>query len=113
MYIEFCKYVFSRFESLKYCVLKYENPKFVGVQQLQPCIPLKITVFSNLDTRTTFYYAHDKRCVILHWMTALKKKKKKKKKMWRKCESTRFIESKESCLVPCVDERMRNVNGAN
>ena len=38
-------------ESLNYCVQKYENPKSIAVW---PCTPLKITVFSNSDSQTTF-----------------------------------------------------------
>ena len=44
------------------------------------------------DLLTIFYYAHDKRCVISHGITA--------PKQHRKCESPRFIWSRESCLVP-------------
>ena len=39
------------------------TPKAVEVQ---PCTPLKIMVFSNLDSWTTFYNIHDKRSVISH-----------------------------------------------
>ena len=49
-----CKYVFFKFWKLVILCIKYENSKSVEVQ---PCTPLKITVFSNSGSRTTFYLA--------------------------------------------------------
>ena len=67
--------------------LKASNNEYKNVKP-QICQSAAL-VFSNLDSQTTFYYAHDKRCVISHWMTALKNR--------GKCELPRFIGSKESC----------------
>ena len=71
-------------ESLKYCV-----------SNLLEChlgLPLKITVFSNSDSKTTFYYSFFKCCVISHWMN--------EPKNHRKCELPRFIGSKVACPIP-------------
>ena len=78
--------MFSRSKSLKYWVWKYAHAKAVWVQ---PCTPLKIAIFSNLDFWTTcHYHAHDKCRVVSHRITVSKNR-------W-KCESPRCIGSKES-----------------
>ena len=76
------------FQVLKARNYVYKNVKTPNPSRVQPYTPLKITVFSNSDSTTTFYYISWKRRVISHWITA--------QKNCGKCESPRFIRSEEA-----------------